>query len=388
MATLYASSVTRPQVLGRIEPTLLRQFLERHTDFLGSRGIACLDELDPVDLARVLTEPGPDTPRDLSEALLCINEMSVPAAADALEEEAQRLGIDAGGDMTQVELALRVWMRDPDALMHRHTELAMLRVRSFEYFSAVQEDEPALPTPQTLGALEQALDIFFDRRGRGHSTRVHVYPRGSEMWFLIRHGDRFRFEAAVENGESSSIGYRPEKFDVVVYNQLTCELGINAPSMSTRNEYRKQFGFYLFGRDNQFSGRSKYTLEPLRELGAQSLEVADVPGIQCIRLAELRYLCRRAKEELVIRRADDLFAVFNYFGEAIPPIWDLKRATFKVRFEDNPVPRTVTIKPSNVALYSRDGDATVVEEWLMRRGFIAQGRVDGSEQVEFRLAMP
>lgn len=388
MATLYTSSFTRPHTLSRIEPALLRNFLNQFSDFLLNRGVQLDDDLDLSLIARILMEPGPDTPRELIDALFAIKTMSVPRALSALEEEANRLGIPITGEITQQEIALRVWMTDPEALLEKHAELAMLRVRSFQYFSAMDEEEPAYPTDQTLQSMERALDIFFGSKGHGFGTQVHVYPRGHEMWFLIRRGDRFRREATLDNGESGSIGFRPEKCDVVVYNQLTNEIGINAPTEAIQYEYRKQFGFYLFGRDNHFAGASKYSLEPLRELGEEALNVIDAPGIQWIRLTELQATVIRVEEELLTRKARDLFAQFRYDNFRIPAGWQLKGATFRVRFDDNPVPRSVTIKPPNVARYTRDSDATVVEEWLMRRGFIEQGQIDGTNQNEFRFSMP
>ena len=387
MATLYTSTFTRPHTLSRIDPALLRNFLNRFSAFLHDRGIQLEDELDLGQVARILMEPGPDTPRELIDALFAIKAMSVPSAMTALEEEATRLRIPITGEITQAEIALRLWMTDPEALLEKHAEHTMLRVRSFQYFSAVDEDEAQYPTDQTLQSMERALDIFFNSKGHGTGTQVHVYPRGHEMWFLIRRGDRFRREATLDNGESGSIGFRPEKCDVVVLNQFTNEIGINAPTEAIQNEYRKQFGFYLFGRDNYFGGTSKYSLEPLRELGEESLNVIDVPGIQWIRLTELQAAVRRFEEEVLTRKARDLFAQFRFDNFQIPADWQLKRATFKVRFEDNPVPRSVTLKPPNVARYTRDSDASIVEEWLMQRGFIEQGQINGSNQNEFRFSM-
>jgi hypothetical protein len=251
----------------------------------------------------------------------------------------------------------------------------------------VEEEEAALPDDQTLASLEKALDIFFAKNGHGHGVRVHVYPRGHEIWFLIRRGDLYRREATLEDGQIGSIAFRPQKYDLVIFNQMTHELGINGKNEKIRNEYRKQFGYYLFGRDNQFAGTSKYSLEPLRELGEQSLNVVDAPGIQWVKLTDIQYTVRVVAEELRSYKAPDLFEHFRFNDFVIPPKWVLKKATFKVRFDDNPKPRSVTIKPPNVALYSRDEDTSVVEEWLMRRGFIFQGQVDGSEQGELRIPM-
>lgn len=387
MATLYASTFTRRQTLSHIEPTLLHGFLKEFSEYLKKRGILLNDDLDIAALSQVLMEPGPDTPRGLIDALFCIKEMSIPSAEHALLDEAEDLGIQTNGEITLAEVALGIWIRDRDALLRRHAELAMLKVRSFEYFSSAEEEDATLPDDQNLQSLERSLDIFFANNGHGSGVRVHVYPRGHEMWFLIRRGDLYRREATLENGQSGSIAFRPEKYDLVIFNQMTHELGINGKNEKVRNEYRKQFGYYLFGRDNQFAGVSKYSLEPLREQGIQSLNVIDAPGIQWVKLTDLQYTVRVIAEELRSCKAPNLFEHFQYKNFAIPSDWELKRATFKVRFEDNPTPRSVTIKPPNVALYSRDEDTAVVEEWLIRRGFIFQGQVDGSEQSELRIPM-
>ena len=331
-------------------------------------------------------DPGPDVPRALLDALFCISEMSQPSARASLLEEAERQGVVPGPEETQMETALRLWMADPEALLARHAELAMLRVRSFEYFSAVEEEaELSFSPDQSLQAMEKALDIWFESKGRGRGTRIHAYPRGSEIWFLLRRGDLYKRVVALEGGDRRSLGYRPEKYDVVVYSQLTNELGINAESKAIRDQYRKQFSYYLFGRDNHFGGTSKYTLEPLRSLGESALNVLDVHGIQWVRLAELRYLVPDPIPTLTTRKAEDVFVSLRAKSRLVQSTWQLKRATFKVRFDDNPKPRTVTIKPANVALYTRDSDSLVVEEWLTCRGFIEQGTIHDCAQRQFIL---
>lgn len=168
--------------------------------------------------------------------------------------------------------------------------------------------------------------------------------------------------------------------------QRPCRAGHAEGALLPVFQLRKQFGFHLFGRDNQFGGAEKYTLEPLRELGEQALNVLDVPGIQWVRLTELRYLKNGPEPAVMTCASEDVFAHMRSTGGPIQPEWVLKRATFKVRFDDNPIPRSVTVKPSNVALYSRDADATAVEEWLTRRGFIQQEMICGSEQQEEAVA--
>ena len=46
------------------------------------------------------------------------------------------------------------------------------------------------------------------------------------------------------------------------------------------------------------------------------------------------------------------------------------RAGFQVKFSDAKRPRTLVIRPSNIAQYTRDSDSELLEDWMGRRGFI------------------
>lgn len=52
------------------------------------------------------------------------------------------------------------------------------------------------------------------------------------------------------------------------------------------------------------------------------------------------------------------------------------KAIFKVKFADSNTPRSVKIRPSNIAEYTRDSDAGPLELWLEQRGFILHSEVD------------
>ena len=47
-------------------------------------------------------------------------------------------------------------------------------------------------------------------------------------------------------------------------------------------------------------------------------------------------------------------------------------AAFSVKFEDGKSPRSVKIRPPNVATFTRDDDSLLVEKWLSARGFIIE----------------
>jgi len=79
------------------------------------------------------------------------------------------------------------------------------------------------------------------------------------------------------------------------------------------------------------------------------------------------------------RWANDIFAAYSGSGRAMPKKARIIRASFQVKFTDSKTARTVTIRPSNIAQYTRDDDSAVVEEWLVKRGFIVTNRQEDHE---------
>jgi hypothetical protein len=134
--------------------------------------------------------------------------------------------------------------------------------------------------------------------------------------------------------------------------------------------YRQLFGKHLFDNENCFPGTAKYTLEPLRENGADALACGDIEGIESIVLTEVHFAWGGAQGEVEIRKASDVFAALEARGRTMPEEARIIKAVFRVKFEDSKTPRSVKIRPSNIAEYTRDSDADLLERWLQLRGFI------------------
>ncbi len=73
-----------------------------------------------------------------------------------------------------------------------------------------------------------------------------------------------------------------------------------------------------------------------------------------------------------IKKATDVFAQLAADGEMLPESPRLAAAVFQVKFTGVRQPRSVTIRPSNVAVYLRDEDSVLVEQWLSKRGFLIE----------------
>jgi hypothetical protein len=76
--------------------------------------------------------------------------------------------------------------------------------------------------------------------------------------------------------------------------------------------------------------------------------------------------------ELEIHRADGVFEALKLRASELPRKPDLVQATFSVRFAGSRQPRRVTVRPPSTALYTREEDAHLVEQWLLLRGFVRQ----------------
>ncbi|MCC6311606.1 MAG: hypothetical protein IT345_11935 [Trueperaceae bacterium] len=379
MATFNLRRFSRPEALKAIKPEHLLELLSPYRDFLSARGVAlpsngAMSDLDYEGIVGVFMTPDTDTPRELANALYFIHEMATPEGMDDLIDESGTNGISLDGnpDPTAADVAVQVWLQDSDLLERKHAEQYLTRPRSFEYFQTEASPAPKLKTPskKTLAALEKSLDDWFVTKKRGRGTRVFVFPKNDSVWFLVRHGQPYERKGVIEDGESSSLFFRGEAHDVLVYEQSLGELRMNACSKGEKETYRTKFGLHLFGDEDFFPGTGKYTLEPLRTAGAKSLACTDVDGIEWIKLKQIEFFWGGSEKEIEVRKANDVFAALEARERKLPAKARIIRASFLMKFKDAKTPRTVTVRPSNITQYTRDDDSGIAEEWLRKRGFI------------------
>lgn len=383
MAMFNLRRFSRPETLKAIRADHLIRLLLPYREFFEGRGVAVPsagseDGLDYEGLVKVFMTPDTDTPPDLANALYFIHEMSTPECMDELLALAESNGIklDGNPDPTPADVAIQVWLQDRDVLERKHAEQHLTRKRSFEYFQTKVSPIPKLKNPsrEKLAVLEKDLDDWFEAKKRGRGSRVFAFPKDDAVWFLVRHGEPVERKGILEGGESKSLFFRAETFDVLVYDRSLGELRMTSCSKGEREIYQRKFGLHLFGDEDFFPGTGKYTLEPLRALGERSLVCTDVEGMDWVKLTQIEFLWGGVAKETEIRRADDVFAAYAARGRSLPAKVRMRRASFHVKFTDSKNPRTVTVRPSNITSYTRDDDSTVVEEWLRKRGFAGDDR--------------
>ena len=378
MATYSLRRFAHPDGLKAITPEHLLALLKPHESYFESRGLMLwspsTDGFDYERLVEVLMNPDSDTPTGLIDALFFVHEMATPECMDVLLQEAETNGIllDGNPDPTAADVAVQIYIQNKDILERKHAEQYLNKPRSFEYFQTEVRPIPDFKQPSTeqLAALEKDLDDWFEKKKRGRGSRVFIYPKPETIWFLVRHGDPFKREGSLEGDQSSSVFYRPEKYDVLVYEPTIGEIRMNACGKGEKDTLCREFGRHLFNNENYFPGKGKYTLEPLQTDGEASIVCTDVEGIEWVRLKELQFFWGGVEKEIEVRKANDVFAAYAGRNRSIPQKVHILRASFLVKFTDSKTARTVVIRPSNIAQYTRDSDADIIESWLTKRGFI------------------
>ena len=378
MATFRLRHFSNPQVLRGVAPHRLLAFLNPYRDFFIGRDYELpadvSEELDYERLVNIFMTPMESTPTDLVDALFLIDEMSSQFGMATLIDATEREGciLEEGDDHTPADIAIQVWLFNPDILERQHAEQALYKRKSFEYFHMENEHPPTFPgfSTATQRRMEEEMNDWFESKKRGRGVRVFAYPDEHEVRFLIRHGEPFKREETMSGPEAGSVCYRPLKYDVVVYDIWLGELKINASLVGEKRFYREQFGKHIFGNVECFPGTAKYTLEPLREYGAASLACFEVEEIESIVLTEVQFYWGGPHGEIEIRKASDVFSALENSGRNFPERARIIKAGFKVKFADSKTPRPVKIRPANIADYTRDADAIAVERWLSLRGFM------------------
>jgi len=147
LATLDLRWFTNEESLRSITPEYLLRLLAPHAAYLQTRGLALPQpgsgQLPGYDLLReILLNPDRATPPRLIDALYFVSELATQDGMDDLLDElvTRDLHIEDGQEHTPIDVAIQVWLLDPDILQEKHAEQYLARPRSFEYFQTAPGD--------------------------------------------------------------------------------------------------------------------------------------------------------------------------------------------------------------------------------------------------------
>ncbi len=380
-------------VLKTITPAILIQILKPCQAFLEANGL-CLPEaadveIDYLCLAGILATPDERMDSDTIEGLHVITTVGTDDNFDELLDMARRNFIEVDLQATACDLAARIWLEQPQILQLKDRERMVDRRRKFESFRARDPEvvTPLEKLPTDLSPLQLDLEGCFQSNKRGIGCVVVRNDLAGEAHFLIQHGQPCKRLPSRKGAQSTSTLLRPEQTDKVIYDMVHNELRMNASGPWDLRLYREKFGLHLFSDPNKFVYAEKYTLAPLQKLGPAALYCRDVGGMEWVRLVDLEYAWRGNHAHFERHRADDVFQALAEEDRSIATDADISKAVFSVKLQGVADPRSVLIRPRNIAEYRRGEDAPIIERFLHLRGFVLVGESAGDERFESILAV-
>src|ERR1017187_4622783 len=163
-------SLAQPDLLKRIQSENLIRLLEDHRIFFEMKGFdvprEAHIEIDYLALAGVLAQPDEDMPGDLVEALHLIGSLGSDEHFDELLDMAVANQIETDGEVTALDLATQIWLKNPEALERKEHEEFFQKRKSFESYRAANPEVVVAidDLPTDLSSLQEALDAYFQAK--------------------------------------------------------------------------------------------------------------------------------------------------------------------------------------------------------------------------------
>lgn len=381
MATLQTRHIAKPNHLKSIDQDRLIGLLNLDADFFSQRGYPLPDdpsELDYNKIGSILNDPsGMST--ELQEAMFEVNELAKPDEElyDIILEKinGKSWAKNIGDEPSQADLAVLVFLNERSLIEEIHAQNYLRKPKSFLYYRTKSKDlKFTRPSDEDLESLRESLNIVFKEKKRGDETAKVIIIEEEDkklVNFLVRRGDPVARQAVIDdNGESGSVFYRPEQYDLLVYNAQYGEFRITAKTQWLGTLYRQAFGEYCFGDSEFFAEVSRYSFEPLRELKDQALRADEFPTIEKVKLKEIHiYHPLGETGHTEIRKGTDLFRSFDEEDIEIPA-GDIQKVSFAIKLKGVKSPQTLKIGDTNKESVGNDQNRALFEEWMRKRGFI------------------
>ncbi|MGN7611912.1 hypothetical protein ACQZV8_07475 [Magnetococcales bacterium HHB-1] len=369
-----------PDCLRSIDSHRLCEFLTPFENYLSNQGFAFSGNDSPIinytNLSEVLMSPDESIPKEMVDALFYVHEMASMNGMEKLLEAVEKTGIqlDYDTNTSPADIAVQVWLKNPELLELVYAKSQASRPRSFRYFYGRHAGRDlqsfSMPSSDQIHDLEHELDDWFEAHRRGRNCKIFIVDQDEKVHIIIRHGMPFKREGSIKNGKSSSVAFRPEKHDVLIYNRASDEIAIHTSTKGELQLYLTLIGKYMFGSAEHFPSEDKYTLSPLLSAGKASMVCSDVDGMEWAVLRELSSYSGEGSDVIETRKAKDLFSSISNLKTVTPLSKLICRAVFSIKLAQVKRPRAVTICPPNIALITRDEESSLIENWLSRRGFI------------------
>jgi hypothetical protein len=366
---------TDAAILRSIEPNRLKTFLRRFESYLKLKDFAVPDDESFSDsllqqLIGIFNLHDSQTPAEMIEALFHVSEVANDQGMEALLLVASKSGIELpDGDLSPADLAMHIWLYDPDLLRRANCERIVIHFQSFYCYmnKTLEAPEFAIPTDQVLRQIEDRINRHNRSRRRGGGAAVWMYEFDHEVAFLIRCGGSLKRDEIMDNDVCKASIRRPVGYDLVVYNIESGELRIRAELIGERRFYCRIFSEELFGDLEFFEHGETFDLSVIYEL----LEDIQSPGIVAeivrITLVEIQEVLVGQKTLHVTLKSEGIFEALREHGKRLHPQGRLACAKFRVHLLDS-IEVTVTIYSGNKIRFSRQVGLVSIDRWMLHHG--------------------
>ncbi len=201
MATFNPRIFSNPDRLKHIAPARLLAFLAPWKAYFAARvdlSAADPDDMPLDDIAHALMNPDATVPEDMVNALYYVDETASHDSMEQLLDRAAAAGIDIDDDTetSAADVAVQIWLAQPMLLQRHHAEGVAFARSNFMYFAGSGGADAELPDMLEAQRvlMQNRMDGWFEKKRRGRGCRIFAFPRGSKIWFLVRHGLPMRRE--------------------------------------------------------------------------------------------------------------------------------------------------------------------------------------------------
>lgn len=365
-----------PFLQGIDKPRFIRPLLGPHRAYFKAQGID-LDKLDnspesDTSLLAVFTKAKAPLPGELSEALYEIDDLADDVGHDRLADTANYMGVRVatGGDLTPGEYAIHVYLHHQRVFRRTSDKGVFQKVKSYDEFQALKDRKLSIPGREVLAALEQRCANWFKENDRGAVCEIEAYEERDEIQFSVFHGRLMRSQGTYDDTKRSRVTFRGQAQDSVTYDNRTFTLKVHAQAPAEKAFYRMEFAQALFGDANHFPDDNRYTLDVLRERGADALVL--VPGVSEARWTDV-WIATLDDERYVTKHGStDLAATIRRHAQPVLTGGKLLRAGIVLKYGEKGRARKLWIRPPNVAIYDRHRDAEATERFLAANGIIVR----------------
>lgn len=229
--------------LQNVPPKVLLSFLKSYTEYFQQLKLlpTRANNIDYERLSKILANPGDMMPRALMADLFYWDEVAQMVPIEELNDIAKKHEIEFAENITIETATLLVRMAVPAELENLHTtyhayDLLRKKRRFRSYWSVVKQlPRWRKPSQAKLNRFAKAMEGWYDDQKKGRVARASVINRNGACWFVVRHGDIYKYQSAVEgDGTTKQLFFRPLTFDLLIYFPNDGELAIHNTSDSIK----------------------------------------------------------------------------------------------------------------------------------------------------------